>query len=236
VSLKRWGAATAAGVLLVICMPGSAIANETDECADAGLISSLLGECGLLGGLLGGSDPADEDPDPVPTTSPDDGTGGTDDSGDVSGGPSSDTSGNLTGPDDSGGTSGAPTGSSDPANSPAGTAGTSDATSGSMGPIGTSPAGSNPPGISDSGAAAGRAQSGESVEPSQVVGPLSELPGAPQAVGSVEVFPEAAGMPPEAESTGPVVGVALTLITAGIFVAITAWWMAIWRNAGKAQA
>lgn len=240
-SLQRWGAAMAAGVLLVICMPGSAIANESDECADAGLISSLLGECGLLGGLLDGSDPAGEDPDPVPTTSPGDGTAGTDDSGDASGGPSSDTSGNSTGPDDSGGTSGALTGSSsDPADSTAGAAGTSDATSGSMGPIGTLPAGSNPPGISDSGAAAGgaagRAQSGESVEPSQVVGPLSELPDAPQAVGPVEVFPEAAGMPREAESTGPVVGVALTLITAGIFVAITGWWMAIWRNAGKAQA
>lgn len=213
-SPKRWAAATAAGILLVICMPVPALANETDECADAGLISSLLGQCGLLGGLLGGSDPVDLDPDAVDTTGPDDdGPAGADDSG----GPSSDTSGSSTGPDDSGGTSGAASGSSsDPANS----------------------TGSGSHGVPTAGAAgaAGRAQSGGTVEPAQIVGPLSELPDAPQVVGQVEELPEAAGIPPVAESTGPVIGVALTLITAGIFVAITGLWTAIWRNAGRADA
>lgn len=227
-SLKRWAAAAAAGILLVICMPVSAIANETDECSDAGLISSLLGRCGLLGGL-GGSDPADEDPDAVDTTAPG-GPAGTDDSDGTSGGPSGDTSGNSTGPDDSGGLSGTSTGSSDPATSTAGTAGTSDATSGLLGTrtVGTSPA--DPPGI-DSGA-----QYGGAVEPSKVVGALSELPDAPHVAGPVEDFAEAAGRPRVAETTGPVVGVALTLITAGIFVAITGLWMAVWRSAGRAEA
>jgi hypothetical protein len=242
VSLKRWAAATAVGILLVIGMPVSAIANETDECADAGLISSLLWRCGALGGLLGGSDPAPEDPDAVDTTVPDDnGTAGTDFSDGTSGGPSTDTSGNSTGPDDSGGTSGTPTGSSsDPTTSTgsgspgapiAGTASTSDATSGFTG---TRPVG--PSSGTATGGAAGRAQSAGSVVPSQVVGPLSELPDAPQVAGPAEGFPEAAGMPRVAESTGPVVGVALTLITAGIFVAITGWWMAIWRNTGRSGA
>ena len=217
-SPKRWAAATAAGIVLVICMPVSALATETDECADAGLISSLLGQCGLLGGLLGGSDPVDQDPDAVDTTGPDDDEPASiDDSAGTSGGPSSDTSGSSTGPDDSGGTSGAASGlSSDPANS----------------------TGSGSPGVPTAGAAgaAGRAQSGGTVEPAQIVGPLSELPDAPQVVGQVEELPEAAGIPPVAESTGPVIGVALTLITAGIFVAITGLWTAIWRNAGRADA
>lgn len=219
-SLRRWAAATAAGILLVICMPVPAVANETDECADAGLISSLLGRCGLLGGLLGGSDPADSDPDAVETTVPgDDGPADTDDSDGMSGGPPDDTSGS-TGPDGSGGTNGTPSGSSSSF-------------------TGTHPAAPSPPGISDSGTAGGggaeRAQSAGSVDPSQVVGPLSELPDVPQVVSPVEEFPEAAGTA-QADGTGPVVGVALTLITAGIFVAITGWWMAIWRNAGRPEA
>jgi hypothetical protein len=222
-------------------MPVSALASETDECADAGLISSLLGQCGLLGELLGGSDPVDQDPDAVDTTGPDDdGPAGTDDSG----GPSSDSPGSSTGPDDSGGTSRPASGSSsDPADSTgsgshgvptAGTAGTSDETSVTV----TRPVGPPSARISDSGAAggAGRAQSGGTVEPAQVVGPLSELPDPPQVVGQVEELSEAAGIPPVAESTGPVIGVALTLITAGIFVAITGLWTAIWRNAGRADA
>jgi hypothetical protein len=94
-------------------------------------------------------------------------------------------------------------------------------------PVGTSPA--DPPGI-DSGAQSG------AVEPSKVVGALSELPDAPHVAGPVEDFTEAAGMSRVAETTGPVVGVALTLITAGIFVAITGLWMAIWRSAGRAEA
>ena len=58
-------------------------------------------------------------------------------------------------------------------------------------------------------------------------------PDARQVAGPGEGLPEAAGMPRVAESTGPVSGVALTLITAGSFVAITGWWMAIWRDAGR---
>ena len=229
-SPKRWAAATAAGILLVICMPVSALGSETDECADAGLISSLLGQCGLLGGLLGGSDPVDQNPDAVNTTGPDDdGSADTDDSGS----PSGDTPGSSTGPDDSGGTSGPASGSSsDPADSTgsgshgaptAGTAGTSDETSVTV----TRPVGPSSARISDSGAA------GRTVEPAQMVGPLSELPDAPQVAGQVEELSEA--IPPVAESTGPVIGVALTLITAGIFVAITGLWTAIWRNAGRAD-
>ncbi|HEX6328054.1 MAG TPA: hypothetical protein VFZ72_15905 [Jiangellaceae bacterium] len=243
-SPKRWAAATAAGIVLVICMPVSALATETDECADAGLISSLLGQCGLLGGLLGGSDPVNQDPDAVDSTAPDDDEpAGTDDSAGTSGGPSSDTSGGSTGSDDSGGTSGQVSGSSsDPPSTGSGShgvpaggaAGTSDETS----VTGTRPVGPSSARISDSGAAgaAGRARSGESVEPSQRVGPFSELPDAPPLVGQVEELTEAAGIPRVAESTGPVVGVALTLITAGIFVAATALWTAIWRNAGRADA
>jgi len=215
VSPKRWAAATAAGILLIICMPVSALASETDECADAGLISSLLGQCGPLGGLLGGSDPVDQDPDAVDTTGPDDdGSAGTDDSG----GPSSDTPGSSTGPDDSGGTSGPASGSSSDPDDSTG--------SGSHGPSSAR--------ITDSGAAGGtgRSQSGGTVEPAQIVGPLSELPDAPQ----VEELSGAAGIPPVAESAGPVIGVALALITAGIFVAITGLWTAIWRNAGRADA
>jgi hypothetical protein len=225
-------------------MPVSALATETDECADAGLISSLLGQCGLLGGLLGGSDPVDQDPDAVDTTGPDhDEPAGTDDSAGTSGGPSSDTPGGSTGSDDSGGTSGPVSGSSsDPPSTGSGShgvpaggaAGTSDETS----VTGTRPVGPSSARISDSGAAraAGRAESGESVEPSQMVGPFSELPDAPPLVGQVEELTEAAGVPRVAESTGPVVGVALTLITAGIFVAATGLWTAIWRNAGRADA
>lgn len=238
-SPKRWAAATAAGILLIICMPVSALASETDECADAGLISSLLGQCGLLGGLLSGSDPVDQDPDAVDTTGPDDdGSADTDDSGS----PSSDRPGSSTGPDDSGGMSGPASGSSsDPAVSTgsgshgaptASTAGISDKTSVTV----TRPVGPPSARISDSGAAggAGRAQSGGTAEPAQMVGPLSELPNAPQVAGQVEELSEA--IPPVAESTGPVIGVALTLITAGIFVAITGLWTAIWRNAGRADA
>ena len=236
-SPKRWAAATAAGILLIICMPVSALASETDECADAGLISSLLGQCGRLGGLLGGSDPVDQDPDAVNTTGPDDdGSADTDDSGS----PSGDTPGSSTGPDDSGGTSGPASGSSsDPADSTgsgshgaptAGTAGTYDETSVTV----TRPVGPSSARISDSGAAGGAGvQSGGTVEPAQMVGPLSELSDAPQVVGQVEELSEA--IPPVAESTGPVIGVALTLITAGIFVAITGLWTAIWRNAGRAD-
>ena len=244
-SPKRWAAATAAGIVLVICMPVSALATETDECADAGLISSLLGQCGLLGGLLGGSDPVDQDPDAVDTTGPDDDEPASiDDSAGTSGGPSSDTSGSSTRPDDSGTTSGPASGSSpDPADSTGsgshsvptgGAAGTSDESS----VTGTRPVGPSSARISDSGAAgaAGRAQSGESVEPSQMVGPFSELPDVPPLAGQVEELTEAAGIPRVAERTGPVVGVALTLITAGIFVAATGLWTAIWRNAGRADA
>ena len=228
-NLRQWAAATAAGTLLVICLPGAAVASEPDDCADAGLISSLLGSCGLLGGLLGGSDPAGEDPDPVDTPPGD--------AGDSDGtAPPGDTSG-TTGPQDS--TSAIPPGSSSYPDTSTGTGlrgAPAEGTAGPTGPfpVAPSPAGSSLPPSGGSGTSAERAQSTSFVPPSRAVGPLVQLPPPPRSVGADEDFTEAAAVP-QVPGTRPVVGVALILITAGIFVAITGLWVAIWRNAGRAE-
>lgn len=237
----RWAGAMAMGILLVICVPVAAVASEPDDCADAGLVSSLLGKCGLLGGLLGEPDPAEEDPGTVDPTAPaGDAPADTSDPDGTSGSPG-DTSGGSTGPDGGGDTTGTPSGSSsDVPDTPTGRlADPSDHFMGT-GPAGSSTAGPYRPGVSDSGGVTGsatdRPQSTNSGVPAKVVGPLSHLLDAPQAAGQAENLPQAAGVPTASRSPGPVVGVALILITAGIFAASTGLWTAIWRNAGRAEA
>jgi hypothetical protein len=76
VRMRRWAVALAAGMPLLVGTPVTAGADEADECADAGLINSLLGECGLLGGVLGGSDTGEDPGTESPSTPAPDGDGG----------------------------------------------------------------------------------------------------------------------------------------------------------------
>ena len=216
----------AAGVLLILGMPVTAAADDMDECADAGLISSVLGNCGVLGGLLGGSgledQPADETtstPAPGDDVAPDySGSGGSsgDTSGETSGGTSGGTSGSTASTSGSGGPS-ATTGTA-----PAPAMSSSEMTSGSDGSAGPGdPAEQPAPGTG-------------STDPSQMVGPLSELPDGSRA-GPPAHYPDSAGVTQASGGiTGSVVGIALALIAAGVLSAVTGVSFAVRRTAARA--
>lgn len=232
--MRRWAVALAAGMLLLVGTPVTAGADEADECADAGLINSLLGECGLLGGVLGGSDTGEDPGDESPSTPAPDGDGG---SGGSSGSTGS-TSGSAGGAGDS--TSSGGTGAT---SSTSGDTGTADATGesttgrvagsmdwtagGTASTAGTESASdlqardagmlADPGGKSTSAAGA--------ADPAQVVGPLAHIP------SSRADTTHAAG-----QVTGRALGVALALIAAGLFIAITAVSIAVRRTAAKADA
>ncbi|HEX6232742.1 MAG TPA: hypothetical protein VFZ63_06415 [Jiangellaceae bacterium] len=216
---RRWVAATAAGILLLAGAPVAAAADEADECADAGLISSLLGKCGLLGAVFGGSESDDEPGAEEPSTpepGEEDGTGG---SGGTSGGTS------RTGLGDSGDTT-APSSGTGTSN------GGSTATDQRAAPTNAAP-GSSTRGSARSSAASSAEADGSALAagsapragrgagfPAQVVGPLAPIP---QDGDTADAAP----------LTRPVDGLTLALVAAGVLVAIAVVATARRRSATK---
>jgi hypothetical protein len=81
------------------------------------------------------------------------------------------------------------------------------------------------------------APAGTPTDPSQLVGPVSELPDGTQLVGPLANIPDSDEQAQATgQITGPVVGVALTLIAVGVFIAITGVSLAMRRSAQQGGA
>ncbi len=241
-SFRRWAAATSAGVLILLGLPATAAAAEdVDECADAGLVSSLLGECGLLGALLGGSgsddEPADEPPStPAPghDTGPDGSESGGASDGTGTGGPDpADTTDSAAASNPTAGRSGGNTSGGDASSQTGTTSHPTDGTVDSADQLESValapevPAAGPPPGSAEA-ATGSAAQEPALINPGQAIGPLSEIP---RAVGPLA--PDIADATPH---RGRVVSAALALIAAGLVMAITGVVFAVRRTSAETQA